>query len=31
LAKAGRARVLAHFTHEQVAADTVRVYQAMMA
>ncbi len=30
LAHAGRARVLAHFTHEQVAVDTVRVYQEMM-
>jgi glycosyltransferase involved in cell wall biosynthesis len=30
LAEAGRARVLAHFTHEQIAADTVRVYQSMM-
>jgi hypothetical protein len=30
LANAGRARVLAHFTHEQVAVDTVRVYEEMM-
>lgn len=30
LAHAGRARVLAHFTHEQVASDTVSVYQEMM-
>lgn len=27
LATSGRARVLAHFTHDQVAADTVRVYE----
>lgn len=27
----GRARVLAHFTHEKVAADTVKVYREMMA
>jgi glycosyltransferase involved in cell wall biosynthesis len=26
----GRARVLAHFTHQQVAADTVAVYREMM-
>ncbi len=31
LANAGRERVLAHFTHQQVAADTVRVYREMMA
>lgn len=31
LAKAGRERVLEQFTHEQVAAATVRVYQEMMA
>ncbi|MCA0457876.1 MAG: glycosyltransferase family 4 protein [Chloroflexi bacterium] len=30
LAEAGRERVLAHYTHEQVAADTVRVYREMM-
>lgn len=30
LANAGRERVLAHFTHEQVAVDTVRVYREMM-
>lgn len=30
LAAAGRARVLAHFTHEQVAAQTVAAYAAMM-
>jgi glycosyltransferase involved in cell wall biosynthesis len=29
-ANAGRARVLAHFTHEQVAVATVRVYEAIM-
>jgi len=29
-ANAGRARILAHFTHEQVAVDTVRVYREMM-
>ena len=28
--EAGRARVLAHFTHEQIAADTVKVYQTML-
>ncbi|NWF69356.1 MAG: glycosyltransferase family 4 protein [Chloroflexi bacterium] len=31
LRAAGRARVLAHFTHEQVAAATVAVYESMMA
>ncbi|MBA3871886.1 MAG: glycosyltransferase family 4 protein [Anaerolineae bacterium] len=31
LANAGRARVLAQFTHEQVAVSTVKVYEAMMA
>jgi glycosyltransferase involved in cell wall biosynthesis len=31
LGATGRARVLAHFTHEQVAADTVRVYREMVA
>jgi glycosyltransferase involved in cell wall biosynthesis len=31
LARAGRQRVLAHFTHEQVAAATVKVYQTMLA
>lgn len=30
LAQAGRARVLAHYTHESVAAATVRVYHEMM-
>ncbi len=30
LAAAGRAHVLAHFTHEQVAADTVAAYRAML-
>lgn len=30
LAERGRARVLAHFTHEQVAAATVAVYREMM-
>jgi len=30
LANAGRARVLAQFTHEQVAVSTVKVYEAMM-
>lgn len=30
LAQAGRARVESHFTHEQVAADTVRVYGEMV-
>lgn len=30
LAAAGRARVLAHFTHEQVAADTVAAYRAAL-
>ena len=30
LAEAGRERVLAHFTHVQVAADTVRVYNEVM-
>ena len=30
LANAGRMRVLAQFTHEQVATATVRVYEAMM-
>ena len=30
LANAGRSRVLAQFTHEQVAAATVRVYQEML-
>ena len=29
-AERGRARVIAHFTHAQVAADTVRVYREMM-
>lgn len=29
-ANTGRARVLAHFTHQQVAADTVQVYQKIM-
>jgi glycosyltransferase involved in cell wall biosynthesis len=31
LAESGRARTIAHFTHEQVARDTVRVYEEMMA
>ncbi|RMG87454.1 MAG: glycosyltransferase family 1 protein [Chloroflexi bacterium] len=30
LAEAGRARAVAHFTHEQVAADTVAVYREML-
>jgi glycosyltransferase involved in cell wall biosynthesis len=30
LAERGRTHVIAHFTHAQVAADTVRVYQEMM-
>lgn len=30
LAQRGRARVLAHFTHAQIAAETVRVYERMM-
>ncbi|MBL8164556.1 MAG: glycosyltransferase family 4 protein, partial [Anaerolineae bacterium] len=30
LAASGRAHVLAHFTHEQVAADTVAAYRAML-
>jgi glycosyltransferase involved in cell wall biosynthesis len=30
LGERGRARVIAHFTHAQVAADTVRVYQELM-
>lgn len=30
LAVSGRERVLAHFTHEQVATDTVRAYHAML-
>ncbi|MFN8372300.1 MAG: glycosyltransferase family 4 protein [Anaerolineae bacterium] len=30
LSHAARARVLAHFTHEQVAAETVRVYHSLM-
>ncbi|MBI1276844.1 MAG: glycosyltransferase [Anaerolineaceae bacterium] len=30
-ANAGRERVLSHFTHEQVAADTVKVYEKMKA
>ena len=30
LMKAGRARVIDHFTHQQVAADTVAVYREMM-
>jgi hypothetical protein len=31
LARKGRERVLARFTHEQVAAATVAVYEGMMA
>jgi glycosyltransferase involved in cell wall biosynthesis len=31
LGKGGRARVLAHFTHEQIARDTVAVYREMLA
>lgn len=31
LGQIGRARVLAHFTHTQIARETVRVYQAMLA
>jgi len=30
LAARGRARALAHFTHEQIAAETVRVYRQML-
>jgi len=30
LAVKGRARVLEHFTHAQVAADTVEVYREML-
>jgi glycosyltransferase involved in cell wall biosynthesis len=30
LARRGRARALAHFTHKQIAAETVRVYQQML-
>jgi glycosyltransferase involved in cell wall biosynthesis len=30
LAERGRARALAHFTHEQIAAETVRVYRQML-
>lgn len=30
LGQRGRARVLAHYTHEQIAAATVRVYEAML-
>ena len=30
LAKAGRSRVLAHFTQKQIARDTVEVYESMM-
>lgn len=31
LGQRGRARVLAHYTHEQIAAATVQVYEAMLA
>ena len=30
LARRGRDRVLAHYTHEQIAAATVQVYEAML-
>ncbi len=30
LAERGRARIIEHFTHAQVAADTVRVYREMV-